>query len=106
MALILNIKVVPGSGKQKWMLDKTGRLKGYLKSPPQKGLANKELIKLLAKALKIPQQDVTISAGATSRNKTIKIEGDLSVEQVLQLLGIEKQMSLFDPSTALRRAQD
>jgi len=45
MSLVFDLKVVPRSGRNKWVLDKSGKLKCYLKSPPEKGLANKELIK-------------------------------------------------------------
>lgn len=96
MPLIIDIKVVPRSGKNKWMLDKSGQLKCYLKSPPEKGLANKELIKLLAKALSIPQKEITIVFGAASRNKRLKISVDITFEQLLAFLKIEKQQSLFE----------
>jgi uncharacterized protein YggU (UPF0235/DUF167 family) len=54
MSLIITIKVFPSSGQQKWMVDKAGNLKGYVKSPAQEGRANQELIRNLAKALKLP----------------------------------------------------
>ena len=95
MALTVEIKVVPSSGRNTWMLDKAGTLKCYLKSPPERGLANKELIKLIAKALGIPKSDVEIVAGATSRKKRIKIETNITLEQFLAALGIERQQSLF-----------
>ncbi len=95
MALIIAIKVVPNAGKQQWALDKNGNLKCYLKSPPERGLANTELLKMLAKGLGVTQQEVSLLSGHTSRNKKIKIERSLNFEQVLALLGIEQQKNLF-----------
>ncbi len=96
MPLIIDIKVIPSSGRSKWMLDKSGQLKCYLKSPPEKGRANRELIKNLAKVLGITQESVKIIAGATSRKKKVRISLDISLDQLLHALGIEKQQSLFE----------
>ncbi len=90
MAILVIIKVMPSAGKQLFMLDKTGRLKCYLKSPPQKGQANLELVKFLAQALNLTQQKIAIVAGLTSRNKKIKIDTPLDYDQILQQLGLSQ----------------
>ena len=95
MALIIEVKVVPSAGKYQWLIDKTGKLKCLLKSPAERGLANHELIKNLAKTLQVTQQEVTIIAGETSRNKKIKIERVMTMDQLLAQLGIERQTSLI-----------
>ena len=79
-----------------WKLDKSGTLRCYLKSAPEKGLANKELIKEVARILSITQQDVEIVSGATRRNKRLKVNLALSLDQLLAILGIERQQSLFE----------
>lgn len=96
MAFIFDVKVVPSSGKNKWILDKAGRLKCYLKNPPEQGKANNELIKLVAKALKITQSEVAIVAGAVSRIKKIRVELDITLDQLLSAVGIERQISIFN----------
>lgn len=96
MALILSVKVVPSSGKNKFVLDKAGKLKIYLKSPAERGKANQELVGLLAKQLKMPLNSIEIVLGHTHPNKRIKLEVDLSFEQVLEKLGIQTQMTLFN----------
>lgn len=96
MAYVFDVKVVPSSGRNKWILDSAGRLKCYLKSPPEKGLANRELVKLLAKALAIPKEQVSILAGATSRNKRIRVGVDITFDQLLGALGVERQQKLFE----------
>ena len=95
MSLQLIVKVVPSSGKHGWIVDKSGQLKCFLKNPPEKGLANKELVKLLANALRVPQDAITLVGGLTSRTKRLLIETSMTLAQVEQMLGIERQQSLL-----------
>jgi len=95
MALIVALTVVPSSGQQKCILTKDGRLKCYLKSAPEKGRANRELIKFIAKSLGYPQDDVEIVAGATSRGKRLKIHQQLTYDQFVEKLGLVTQKNLF-----------
>ena len=44
-----------------------------IKSKPQKGEANKELIKKLSKHFNVPQSQVRITSGEKSRKKLIQI---------------------------------
>ena len=96
MALIIDIKVVPQSGKQLFKLDKSDRIVCYIKSAPERGLANSEVIKLIAQLCKITLADVTIIGGGTSRNKRIKIEALLTQDQLRSALGLSKQLGIFD----------
>lgn len=99
MVLLITIKVVPSSGKQEFILDTLGDLKCYLKSQPEKGLANKELISLLSKSLKIPQASIMLLSGDTSRKKKLRIDGLDSYNQLLERLKlspVEKQAKLFN----------
>lgn len=95
MTLIFEVKVVPSAGRVAWVYDKNGILKCFLTSPPEKGKANKELIKLIAKALEVPQMAVSIVAGDTNRNKRIEVDTSKTLEQFTTALGLEKQLSLF-----------
>lgn len=95
MAFIIDIKVVPSAGKTGWALDKSGTLKCYLKSPPEKGKANIELVKTVAKALGVPQDKVHLIGGLASRSKRLKIDLAMSYDQFLQILGFERQISAF-----------
>lgn len=98
MTLLVGIKVVPGSGRLQWKLDKSGQLKCYLTQPAEQGKANKELIKFTAKTLGIAQGDVVIISGELSRTKKIKIDLDITFEQLLHILDLElqQQTNLFD----------
>lgn len=92
--LLLDIKVTPRSGRSLVLLDKQGRLKAYVKSPAEKGKANKELLTLLATLLSCPISKLAVARGATHRQKTIAIDLPLSYEEVLSRLGLSHQTSL------------
>jgi len=68
----LNIKVTPKSSRREFV-KKDGQLKAYLRSAPEKGKANKELIDLIAKEYKIPKSSVVIVSGLTGRNKIVEV---------------------------------
>ncbi|MFH1461535.1 MAG: DUF167 domain-containing protein [bacterium] len=91
MSLFVDIKVIPSSGRQKFVFDKAGILKCYLKSVPEKGKANQELVKFLAKSLSLPMGFIEITSGLSSRKKRIKIELDLSYEDFLKKLELENK---------------
>lgn len=50
-------------------------LKIRVAAPPMDGAANAELIRFLAERLSVPRSAVTITAGHTSRRKTVRIAG-------------------------------
>jgi uncharacterized protein (TIGR00251 family) len=95
MALRLEIKVVPSSGKLSFAIDKQHRLKCYLKAQAEEGKANYELIKFVAKTCNVTQRDVDIVSGLISRNKILLITTDITYEQFLKISGLEKQTKLF-----------
>lgn len=88
MALIFDVIVVPVSGKTGCVRDAHGRIKCFLKSSAEKGKANQELIKMLAKAINCTLTDIAIVQGTTTRKKRIKINVDLSMNELLQRLGL------------------
>lgn len=92
--VILEIKVIPSSGFSKIMLDKAQTIKCYVKSPPENGKANKEVIELFAKALNVPKSVIDIISGLTSRNKRIKIDRPLTRQAIFHTLGFEIQSTL------------
>lgn len=94
MPIQFMVKVVPSSGRSAWVVDKSGMLKCYLKSAPEKGLANRELIKNLAHSLKIAQELIMIVGGATARTKRVMIQAPITIEEVMERLGIERQQTL------------
>jgi len=95
MALQCVIKVFPKSSNQKIVLDAANMLKVYIKSPPEKGKANQEVIKLFSKLLDIPQAKIEIVRGQMGRMKTISILENITYNEVLKKLSIFVQQSLF-----------
>ena len=95
MAIFLEIKVFPAAGKQGCTphtappTNALLSLKCFLKSVPEGGKANAELVKMLSKQLGVPQESITITSGATGRKKRVKIEAALSREEILEKLGIQ-----------------
>lgn len=95
MAFMFDVKAFPSSGRKGWIIDKSGNLKCYLKSPAEQGKANNELIKSLAKGLGVSQNLISIISGATSQKKRIKVDMDLTFNQFLELMGIDWQIDMF-----------
>ena len=56
--------------------DGLAHLKARVTAVPEKGKANKALVALLSKALKIPKTTISIISGDTARQKILRIEGD------------------------------
>jgi len=96
MPVMLEVKVVPSSGRSVFLLGTSGRLKAYLKSPPERGKANDELVTLLAKGLSCPKRLITIVLGATSRTKRVRIDLSLTQEEVFSKLGLAVQTSFME----------
>ena len=94
MSLVIDVKVAPQSGRQKCAIDKSGNLKVFLKSAPEGGKANAELVAFLAKKLSLPQSEIVILLGATSRKKRLCLGVDLDFEQLLNKLGVELQQKI------------
>jgi uncharacterized protein (TIGR00251 family) len=84
--LIIDISVTTSSGRQAFLLDKSGILKCYLKSAPEHGKANDEIIEILAKKLKIAKNLINIISGRTSRKKKVKIDIDLEYQDLLKII--------------------
>ena len=51
------------------------RIKVAITSPPVDGAANQAVIELVAKSLGVAKRDVAITAGHTSRRKTVEVMG-------------------------------
>lgn len=75
MPMDIKIKVIPKSSVNAIVGFKDNVLKVKLTAVPEKGLANRALIDLLSKELKIPKSSITILSGAFSSSKVLRIEG-------------------------------
>ena len=78
--LRLAVRLTPKAAQDKvhgWTSDTDGQkiLKVSVTAVPEKGKANKALVALLAKHLKIPKSAITIIRGETDRNKILLMDG-------------------------------
>jgi uncharacterized protein YggU (UPF0235/DUF167 family) len=64
-------------------------LKARVRAVPEGGKANEALIALVSKQLKLPASRIRLVAGATSRQKTLLLEGDPDelAERLAALIG-------------------
>lgn len=77
MRLIVHLTPKASHNKiEGWAVDAQGQkvLRMKVTAIPEDGKANVSLIKLLAKALHLPQSKITLMRGATSRIKQLEIE--------------------------------
>ena len=79
--LKLNIRLTPKASQNRFggvekTADGASHLKAYVTTVAENGKANKNLIKMLAKTLKIPAGSISVASGATNRNKVLMIEGN------------------------------
>jgi uncharacterized protein len=51
-------------------------LRASVTAPPEGGRANEALLQLLARAWHLPRRDLSIVAGAGSRNKAVRVAGN------------------------------
>jgi len=79
-SLRLRLHIQPRASRTKIIGLYDGALKITVSSPPAGGRANKEIIRFLAKKLKIPKSDVRIKSGMQSRRKSLEIKNVLESE--------------------------
>lgn len=77
----LTVRLQPKAKKTAIVGELDGALKLAVTAPPVEGRANEALLRFVAELLKVARSSVTIAAGASSRNKVIRIAG-LTAEQV------------------------
>jgi uncharacterized protein YggU (UPF0235/DUF167 family) len=79
--LRLTVRLTPRGGRDALgglRVGEVGRVQllARVSSPPVEDAANVALVRLVAKTLHVPKSAVTITAGETSRIKTLDIAGD------------------------------
>ncbi len=77
----IRVKLLPKSSRNQIVGREGDHFKVKVTAPPIEGRANKALIDLLAKKLRVPKGSIEIISGKRSRLKSIRIEG-LSQEEI------------------------
>ncbi len=81
--ILVNIKIVPNASKNSIVID-NGIIKIRVTAQPIENKANKALIELLSKTVKVPKSNIEIVKGETSKEKTILFKNidNLKIEQI------------------------
>jgi len=83
--LILPVKVVPGASRNIISGILGNRLKIKTVSPPERGAANRQALKIISEALEIPAGYIRVKSGITSSMKELEIRG-LSAGELMNRL--------------------
>jgi uncharacterized protein len=77
--LLISLRVTPYASRDAIALESDG-LRVRLTAPPVEGAANEALISLLAARLCLPKRAITLTHGATARQKTVAVAGICAAE--------------------------
>lgn len=72
--MILELKVVTSSSRR-GLFPYGKKWKACVRSVPEKGKANKELLELVSEKFKVDKEDVTIIKGKSSSYKLLEVKG-------------------------------
>ena len=90
--VVLHLQVKPNSKKQEIVVDLFDKkITIFVKAQPDKGKANKELLKFMAKILEKTTSDISIVAGQTSRDKTLLVKNYTKQNVESKILEFERQ---------------
>jgi uncharacterized protein (TIGR00251 family) len=73
--LTFAVRIIARASRSEIAGEHGGALRIRIAAPPVKGAANRELIRLLAKTFKLPQNAIDIVSGAGSKSKIVRIQG-------------------------------
>jgi len=90
-ALRVRVHVQPRASRSEIVGLHGEALKVRLQAPPVDGAANESLVALLADRLGVPKRAVRVVGGATSRSKTVEIQG--STEAAVRALAVRAASS-------------
>lgn len=81
--IVLYVRLTPKGGRDaidgiERMADGRAVLKVRVRAAPSDGEANDALVRLIARALGVPNRAVELIAGATSRVKRLRVSGDVA----------------------------
>ncbi len=86
MPVTIDVLLKPGAKNNAIELAPGGGLRIRVTARPVDGKANAGLIRLLAKALRVPKSSLSIVKGTTSRAKVIAVDGLDSTESLYRRL--------------------
>jgi uncharacterized protein len=85
-AIVFRVLVVPRASRSEIVGEHDGSLRVRVAAPPVDGAANDELIRVLAKRVRVPRSAVSITSGHGARLKQVRITHAKDLELVKTLL--------------------
>jgi uncharacterized protein (TIGR00251 family) len=85
-AIVFRVLVVPRASRSEIVGEHDGSLRVRIAAPPVDGAANDELIRVLAKRVRLPKSAVSITSGHGARMKQVRITNAKDLELVKTLL--------------------
>jgi uncharacterized protein (TIGR00251 family) len=73
--IIFKVLVVPRASRSEIVGEHNGTLRVRIAAAPVDGAANEDLVRLLARELRLPRSAVEITAGHSARLKTVRVTG-------------------------------
>lgn len=83
--VVLPVRALPGAKKNEIRGEQDGALKVSVTAAPEDGKANKAILDLLAKRLKLRKSQLELLSGQTSRQKRVLI-GDIELDELQEKL--------------------
>jgi hypothetical protein len=71
----IELTVSPGAARSELVGRHGDGWRARVAAPPERGRANRALVELLAEALGVPRDKVTVVAGKTARRKVVEVDG-------------------------------
>ena len=87
--LLIKVKIIPNSSKND-IITENGTIKVKVTAQPIENKANKSLIEVISKKLKVPKTSIEIVRGQTSKEKTllIKVFDETKLKEIKAILNI------------------
>jgi uncharacterized protein len=83
--LVVRVRVVPRARANVLAADGAGGLRARLTAPPVEGAANRALIDLMARALRVKRADLELRKGERGRDKLVAVHGLSAAELALRI---------------------
>lgn len=87
----LRLRVVPGARRDSLVGRYADGWKVRVAAPPERGAANRAVVALLARTLRLPEGDVAVVSGQGSRDKIVELAGIDARELEGRLASAEKE---------------
>jgi uncharacterized protein (TIGR00251 family) len=89
----LRLRVVPGARQDAFVGRYGDGWKIRVAAPPERGAANRAVLQLVARTLRVPAGTVTLVSGQASRDKIVELSGIDASELDGRLASAEKEVS-------------